>query len=92
MLTDAEITSAADKQSIVMVRLAAMAEGAKFARRYGRVPTKAEYAAHIADQMSQAQAYGEVKDDRVNRRVLYEMRIGFEQGCKGVLEGNRPEF
>ena len=86
MVTDSEL-GPEDRSAMAMLRLAGVAAGAKFATEQGRLPTKLEFAAFLAqsgveqDKIEQ----GSPEEIRTNRRVDYEFRTGFEQGCKQAL-------
>ncbi len=97
MVTDSEL-GPKERSALAMLRLAGVAAGAKFAAEQGRLPTKLEFAAFLAqsgveqDKIEQ----GSPEEIRTNRRVDYEFRTGFEQGCRQALgiiqDASSPAF
>lgn len=76
-----------ERNAMAMIRLAGAAAGAKFATEQGRLPTKLEFAAFLAQSGVEQHKIeqGSPEEIRTNRRVDYEFRTGFEQGCKQAL-------
>jgi len=92
MMTDDELPDDGSKRGIAFMRFIGATAGAEFAQNYGRRPTKAEFAAYMAEKVHLTPDVierGTLKEVRMNRRVAYEFRQGFEQGCKAALEGQR---
>ena len=97
MITDAELDSQG-KSVMAMTRLAGQSAGAKFAGETGRLPTKLEFTAILTKDgvtPDKIEA-GSPEEVRINRRVFYEFRTGFEEGCKQTLgiiqEWTAPAF
>jgi hypothetical protein len=97
MVTDSEL-GPKERSGMAMVRLAGVAAGAKFATEQGRLPTKLEFAAFLAQSGVEQNKIeqGSPEEIRTNRRLAYEFRTGFEQGCRQALgiiqDASSPAF
>ncbi len=96
--TDAEMKAAYHndwEKGIIFVRLIGYTQGAKWAQTYGRVPNKLEYD-QIMESMSATDAIaattGKPEEARINRRLVYQVRAAFEDGCRDTLKKLGPAF
>lgn len=95
---DDEIVDVETGKAIAAMHVMGAAAGAKWANQYGRLPTRAEFTAFLAESNITAARVetGTPQQIKMNRLVIQALRDGFEQGCKGVLrleyDANRPAF
>lgn len=93
-ITDSEDT----QRGLNMIRAAGIAKGGEFAQTYGRSPTTLEFDAILSNAGITPEAInqGTPETVKLNKRIEYEFRRGFEEGCtevaKAIHNGNQPAF